>query len=82
MLKDYILQILNINKEIIKDSFNIAENGIDNIRNILKNDHENFKQIMEDIFSSEMGIREKKVISYLIGYVNGERKEKMEEKKR
>jgi len=77
MLKDNILQILDINKEIIKNAFSIDDDGIDNIRDVLKKDHENFKQIVDDIFLSDTGIREKMVMCYMMGYVNGERKEKL-----
>jgi hypothetical protein len=77
MLKDNILQILDINKEIIKNVFSIDDDGINNIRDILKKDHENFKQIVDDIFLSDAGIREKMVMCYMMGYVNGERKEKL-----
>lgn len=73
MLKDNILQILDINKEIIKDAFSIDENGIDKIKEFLKKDHENFKQIVDDIFLSDMGNREKMVAHYMIGYINGAR---------
>lgn len=73
MLKDNILQILDVNKEIIKDAFSVDENGIRNIRDILKKDRENFKQIVDDIFLSDIGNREKMVAYYLIGYVNGAR---------
>lgn len=51
MLKDNILQILESNKELIKDAFGIDEDGVDNIRDILKKNHDNFKQIVDDVFS-------------------------------
>jgi hypothetical protein len=77
MLKDKILQILEINKEIIKDTFGINDGGADKIRDILKKDHENFKQIVDHVSVSDLEIREKMVMCYLLGYVNGERKEKL-----
>ena len=76
MLRDNIFQILNVNKELIKKTFDIDDNGIDNIRNLLNKDHENFKQIVEDIFLSDMESREKMVACYMIGYVNGARTRK------
>lgn len=77
MLKDNILQILEINKEIIKDAFSIDENGLDNIRLIFNEEYENFKQIVDKVFISDLGTREKMVICYVMGYVNGERKERL-----
>jgi hypothetical protein len=77
MLKDNILQILDVNKELIKNVFDIDDNGIENIRELLKEDHENFKQIVDNIFLSDIGIREKMVAYYMIGYVNGARTRKM-----
>lgn len=80
MLKDNILQILEINKEIIKDAFSIDENGVDNIKDIFNEKYENFKQIVDKVFTSELGIREKMVACYIMGYVNGVRKEKLASK--
>lgn len=77
MLRNNILQTLDINKEIIKDAFSVDENEIDKIKEFFKKDHENFKQIVDDIFSSDMESREKMVICYMLGYANGSRKRKM-----
>lgn len=77
MLKDTMLQILDINKELIKDMFSIDENGINRIREILNKDRESFKHIVDDIFLSDIGNREKMVAYYMIGYVNGARTRKM-----
>lgn len=74
MLRDNILQILDINKEIIKDTFSIDENEIDKIKEFFTKDHENFKQIVDEICLSDMEIREKMVVCYMLGYGNGSRK--------
>lgn len=74
MLRDNIFKILDVNKDLIKSTFDIDENGIDSIVSILKKDHEDFKQLVDDIFLSDIGTREKMVAYYLIGYVNGARK--------
>jgi hypothetical protein len=76
MLKDDILKILDINKELIKKMFSLDDDGIENIRKLFKKG-ENFKQVVDDIFLSDAGNREKMVAYYMIGYVNGERKGKM-----
>lgn len=77
MLKDIILQILDMNKELIKDAFSIDDNGIGRIRELLNKDREGFKQVVNDIFLSDIGNREKMVAYYLIGYVNGTRTRNM-----
>jgi len=74
MLKEKILQILNLNKEQIKDVFSVDDDGIDKIKMFLKKDCSSFKEILDDIFLSDMGNREKMLFSYLIGYANGMRK--------
>lgn len=71
MTKDSILQILNINKELIKDTFGIDNNGIDNIRTFLSKEHKDFKDVIDNIFLSDMSVSEKMVMYYLIGYDNG-----------
>ena len=82
MLKDNILKILDLNKELIKDMFSIDENGIDSIRELLNKDRESFKHVVDDIFLSDIGNREKMVAYYLIGYSNGARTRNMTNKSR
>jgi hypothetical protein len=73
MIKEKILQILDLNKERIENTFDIDYNGIDDIRKFLDKDYNNFKDIVDSIFLSNMGNREKMVMHYLIGYANGRR---------
>jgi hypothetical protein len=73
MIKEKILQILDLNKERIENTFDIDDNGIDDIRKFLDKDYNNFKDIVDSIFLSNMGNREKMVMHYLIGYANGRR---------
>lgn len=80
MLKDNMLQILDLNKEIIKNAFDVDEDGIVGIRKLLEKDRENFKQVVNEIFLSDASNREKMVAYYLIGYVNGARTKKMKSK--
>lgn len=71
MTKDSILLILKINKELIKNIFSIDESGINKIRTFLNEEHKDFKDVVDSIFISDMNIREKMVMYYLIGYDNG-----------
>ena len=71
--KEKILQILKLNKELIKSTFDIEDSGIDNIREFLRKERKDFKDVLNKIYISDMGNREKVVIYYLIGYVNGMR---------
>ena len=73
MMKDKILQILNINKGLIKNTFNIDNSGIENIRKFLNKNYKDFKDIVDNIYISDMENREKMVLFYMIGYVNGNR---------
>lgn len=73
MMKDQILQILNLNKELIKNTFNIDNHGIDDIRKFFNKNYNDFKDIVDNIFISDIGNREKMVLIYMIGYVNGNR---------
>jgi hypothetical protein len=77
VFKDDILQILEINKEIIKDAFSIDDNGIDNIRDFFNGEYEDFKHIVDKALISEIETREKMVICYMMGYVNGKRKKNL-----
>ena len=77
MTKDSMLQILDINKEIIKNTFSIDDSGIDNIVNFLSKERKNFKEVIDDIFLSDMNIREKMFMYYLIGYDNGKRTKRL-----
>lgn len=72
-MKDKILQILNINKGLIKNTFNIDNSGIENIRKFLNKNYKDFKDIVDNIYISDMENREKMVLFYMIGYVNGNR---------
>lgn len=74
MTKESILQILNINKELIKNIFSIDDSGIDKIRTFLEKERKDFKDVVDSIFNSDMNNREKMFIYYLIGYDNGKRK--------
>lgn len=74
MLKDKILEILDLNKEHIKGMFDIDDDGISSIRELLNKDRESFKHVINDISSSDIGNREKIVAYFIIGYVNGARK--------
>ena len=71
MLKDNILKILEDNSGLIKTSFDVDDDGINKIRNLLSKDRKNFKNVVDDIFLSDIGDREKAVAYYLIGYSNG-----------
>jgi len=82
MTKDSILQILDINKEIIKSAFSIDDNGVNNIRIFLSKAHEDFQDVVDSIFISDMNNREKMVLSYLIGYDNGKRQKIFNDNKR
>jgi len=73
MLKDSTLKILEDNNGLIKQAFDIDDNGISKIRNLLSKDRKNFKNVVDDIFLSDIGDREKTVAYYLIGYANGVR---------
>jgi hypothetical protein len=77
MLKDRIIEILNINAELIKDIFSIDDNGIDAIRKVFNKGHTDFRNVTDSIFFSDMSDREKMVAHYMIGYANGERAQKM-----
>lgn len=73
MIKHKILEILELNKELIKNTFGIDEIGIDKLKNFLSKDYDDFKDIVHHLFVSEMGNREKMTLFYLIGYANGKR---------
>lgn len=77
MLKDRIIEILNINAELIKDIFSIDDNGIDVIRKVFDKGHTDFRNVIDGVFFSDIGDREKMVVHYLVGYVNGERAQRM-----
>lgn len=81
MTKDSILNILNINKELIKKTFNIDDNEANNIRTFLSETHKDFQDVIDSIFISNMNIREKMVLSYLIGYDNGKRQKRINDTK-
>jgi len=82
MTKDSILQILDINKELIKNTFNIDDNGVNKIITFLKEDRKDFKTVIDSIFLSKLSDREKIVLSYLIGYDNGIRQKRLNDNKR
>lgn len=82
MTKDSILQVLDINKEIIKSAFNIDDSGVNSIRKFLNDTHKDFQDVVNSIFISDMGNREKMVLSYLIGYDNGIRQKMINGNKR
>jgi hypothetical protein len=82
MTKDSILQTLDINKELIKNTFNIDDNGVNNIITFLKENHKDFKDVIDSIFLSNMNDREKMVLYYLIGYDNGIRQKRLNDNKR
>jgi len=77
MTKESILQILNINKVLIKNTFNIDDSGIDKIRMFFKKEHKDFKDVIDSILLSDMNIGEKMVMYYLIGYDNGRRAKRL-----
>jgi hypothetical protein len=77
MLKDRIIEILNLNAELIKDMFSVDDDGICAIRKVFDKGHTDFRNVTDSIFLSDIGDREKMVAHYLIGYVNGERAQKM-----
>lgn len=82
MTKDSILQILDVNKEIIKNTFSVDNSGIDNIRAFLNETHKDFRDVIDSIFLSDMDDREKMVLYYLIGYDNGIRQKRLNDNKR
>lgn len=71
MLKDKILEILDLNREHIKDTFDIDDDEVNSIRELLSKDRGSFKQVVNDISLSDIGNREKMVACFIIGYVNG-----------
>ncbi len=77
-IKDKILQILTFNKELIENTFDIDDEGIDNIKKFVHNDYENFKEIVDKIFMNDMKNKEKMILFYLIGYANGRRVRKID----
>ena len=77
MLKNKILEILDLNREHIKNMFDIDDDGVDSIRELLNKDRESFKHVINDISSSNIGNREKIVAYFIIGYANGSRKRSM-----
>jgi len=81
MTKDSILQILDINKETIKNAFSIDDNGVNNIRTFLHDTHKDFQDVVDSIFISDMSNREKMVLYYLIGYDNGIRQKRLNDNK-
>ena len=73
MLKDNILKILEDNVGLIKKAFDVDDDGVNKIRKLLSKERKNFKNVVDDIFLSDIGDREKMVTCYLIGYANGAR---------
>lgn len=71
MMKDNIIQILNDNRNGIKNSFGIDDNEINNIKEFLNKEHNSFKIIIDDMSTSNLSDRGKMALCCLIGYVNG-----------
>lgn len=71
MLKDDIIQILDNNKERIKNSFGIDSEEINKIKEFLNKDHKGFRAIIDDMSTSNLNDRGKMTLCCIIGYVNG-----------
>lgn len=71
MLKDSIIQILNDNRDRIKNSFGIDDNDINNINEFLNIGHDSFKIVIDDISTSNLSDRGKMTLCCIIGYTNG-----------
>ncbi len=71
MLKDSIINILNDNRDGIKNSFSIDDNDINNIKEFLNKEHNSFKIVIDDMSSSNLNDRGKMTLCCIIGYVNG-----------
>lgn len=71
MLKDSIIQILNDNRDRIKNSFSIDDNEINNINEFLNKGRDSFKIVIDDISTSNLSDRGKMTLCCLIGYING-----------
>lgn len=71
MTKDIILNILENHKDSIMTSFNIGEKEICNIREIVDKNYRDLSDAMNSIFVSNLNDREKMIVYYLVGYVNG-----------
>lgn len=71
MLKNHIIDLLDINKERIKKSFKIDDNEINNIKTFLKENHKDFRAVIDDLSVSNLSDRGKMVTCSLIGYANG-----------
>lgn len=56
------------------EMFSIDENGVTNINEFFNKDLKDFKDVVDGIFLSDMGNREKMVAYYMLGYANGSRK--------
>ena len=77
MLKNDIIQLLDTNKEGIKNSFNIGEEEVTRIREFLNKGHKSFRTVIDDISVSDLNDRGKMTLCCLIGYINGTLKTKL-----
>lgn len=82
MLKDNIVQILDDNRDRIKNSFSIDDNEINNIKEFLNKEHDSFKTLIGDMSKSNLSDRGKMTLCCLIGYVNGIIKTKLFENRK
>lgn len=82
MLKDNIIQILNDNRDSIKNSFSIDDNEINNIQEFLNKEHNSFKIVVDDMSTSNLSDRGKMTLCCLIGYINGTSKTKLFENRK
>ena len=71
MVKENIIQLLDNNKEGIKNSFNIDEEEVKRIREFLNTGHKGFRKVIDDMSASNLNDRGKMALCCLIGYVNG-----------
>lgn len=77
MTKNEIMQILDRDKEGIKNSFGIDDEEINKIKEFLNNDHKGFRAVIDDMTVSNLSDRGKMVACSIIGYVNGIMKTKI-----
>lgn len=82
MMKDSIIDILNDYRDGIKNSFNIDDNDINNIKEFLNKEHDGFKIVIDDMSKSNLSDRGKMALCCIIGYVNGELKARLFENRK
>lgn len=71
MLKDNMIQILDDNRDRIKNFFNIDDNEINNIKEFLNVKRDDFKIVVEDMSKSNLSDRGKMALCCVVGYING-----------